>query len=561
MRGRIARRITPAFAAPTEFGNRLIDVLSAQGYAVSGASNSGGTPVLVIPIQAIGSVIVFTVSEETMDQVVRWARELDRPPTGQTANALFTYSVKYADAQDLAKTLGDLLGGGGAGGTAGSAAAAGTGIASSSPSRTAGSNGRVVVNSATNTLIFRGSSADEYQQITSLLRELDRPTKSALVEVVVAELNVSDALSLGINWTKRLSTGEGTAITGSGGSSGLNLSIVTDAGRLLANINALATNQRGRILSNPRVVARNGETATIQVGREVPIVTSTQSLGPISGGVFSSAQQTVSNQVQYRSTGVILKVRPVINSGNRLDLEVSQEVSAAESTLTGVSSSPTISTRRIETKMSLRDGSTIVLGGLISRSTDNNTAGVPWLKDIPLIGSLFRSQEANGVDNEMIVMITPHVINDDFEAEAVTDAVQSSFGQWASDIPRSRTSTRREPAADTPLPGAAAPTTATDGGVIIPAPVAPPATPRPDPAPVAPAPAAAPRPAAAPNDGVIMSRPESPGTPPPRPDGAASAASQPARPAAASPPAPIQGGQEVTDPKIKEEIRQLLQKR
>src|SRR6185295_15556226 len=131
------------------------------------------------------------------------------------------------------------------------------------------------------------------------------------------------------------------------GSGGLNIRGVDGAGNLRVLINALASSNRATILSSPRILARNGETATIQVGQEVPIITSQQT-SPITGASGSLIQT-----VQYRNTGVILKVRPVIHSGNQINLEISQEVSSAQTTTTGVSSSPTFGTRRVETKLSL----------------------------------------------------------------------------------------------------------------------------------------------------------------------------------------------------------------
>lgn len=466
MKGRIARRITPAFLNASEFSSRLSDMLTAQGFAVS-TSPSGNTPILLVPIPVIGSVMVFANNEASLEHVLRWASELDRPISAQTQNGLFTYAVKYADAQDLAKTLGDILGSPaaapaaapqsgaqqafGAGGTS-----AGSSFGASTP-RVGGGGGRVVVNSATNTLIIRGTNADEYQQLMALLRELDRPVKSALIEVVVAELRLGGTQTLGIDWNvpaRSINGGQnliaGGTLGGVGiGSGGFNLSIGNSVGTILARLNALALDDRARVLSNPKVLARNGETASIQVGAEVPIITSQQSTGTSTGGLFGSTAGVL-QQITYRSTGVILRVRPVINSGNRLDLDLSQEVSSAAQTSTGVGASPTISTRRIETKLSLRDGSTVLLGGLISRNQSDSNVGVPFLKDIPGLGSFFRSASNQNDQTELLIMITPYVVSDDFESEAITEAIQNSFGDWARHLKPARVV--QQPAA--PVPGA-----------------------------------------------------------------------------------------------------------
>jgi len=562
MRGRFARRITPAFSSANDLSVRLIEVLTAQGYQASNSGSASGVPILVIPINAIGSVVVFAGSEAVMEHVVRWARELDRAPAAQGTSSMFTYAVKYADAQDLARTIGDVLGGGAAAPAPAAPAAPGF-AAPAGPQAGArgGSSGRVVVNNATNTLIVRNTTADEFQQLTVLLRELDRPTRSALIEVVVAELSRNAARDLGVDWTSQRNGGLSASETATFGGTGFNITTVNSARTLIGRLSALASNNEARILSSPKILARNGESASIQVGDDVPIVTSQQSTGS-TGGFFTPNTQNLIQTVQYRSTGMILRVRPVINSGNRLDLDVQQEVSVPARTETGVAASPTIATRKIETKLSLRDGSTVLLGGLISRNTSSGDAGVPFLKDIPLLGNLFRKSSAGTVETELLILITPYVINDDYEAEAITDAVRDSFGDWARDLTFSRR--LPPPGSDAPMPAMApaqAPLPAADEPKLLPLPAPLPAL---VPVPVAPLPA----PKA--GDGVTMSRPGAapaavPGTAPATSGTAAaksagSAPTQSAAPAGGSKP-PIAGGTAVEDPKVKDEIKKLLEKR
>jgi general secretion pathway protein D len=190
-------------------------------------------------------------------------------------------------------------------------------------------------------------------------------------------------------------------------------------------INALASTNRARVLSSPRLMARNGETASIQVGQEVPVITSQQttSTGAIGGAILQT--------VQYRQTGVILRVRPIIHSGGRIELDVVQEVSSAEQTSTGVNISPTISTRKVETKLALGDGTTALLAGLISQNDSRSDSGIPVLKDIPLIGQLFRTNTDVTDRTELIVLITPYLVNNDFEVRSFTEAFRSQLGPWA----------------------------------------------------------------------------------------------------------------------------------
>jgi general secretion pathway protein D len=284
MRGRFARRLTPANAAAPELAARLSEVLTAQGYSTA-LTASGSATVQILPIPSIGSIVVFAGTEAVLEHVVRWARELDQSPkNASTNNALFTYPVRFADAQDLARTLSELLGG--VGGASVPAAAQGSpvGGAPAAAARSS-SGGRVVVNNATNTLIFRGTNAEEQQQIRQLLLELDRPTKSAMIEVVVAELSVGALQRLGVQWTHNGLTSLTPARSATLGGSGLSISYTNAARDILAAIDALASDSNARVLSNPKVMARNGETASIQVGSEVPIVTTQQSTS-VNGSPF-----------------------------------------------------------------------------------------------------------------------------------------------------------------------------------------------------------------------------------------------------------------------------------
>lgn len=547
MRGRVARRIAPAYASASELSNRLNEALTTQGFSVSTSGTTGSAAIILMPVPAISSVFAFASSAEVMETVERWARELDRPSSGPSANALFTYAVKFADAQELAKTLGELLGGGAQTPSSGSSA---------SVSRIPG---RVVVNNATNTLIFKGSSADEQQQIKDLLRELDRPTKSAMIEVVVAEVSRGGLEELGIKWDyNRSGVAGANQRTAKVGGDGFNLSFGNNAATILGALNALATDKQARILSNPKVLARNGETASIQVGNEVPIITSQQTAN--TGGSFFPGSTNLVQQVQYRSTGVILRVRPVINAGKRLDLDISQEVSSASSTKTGVSSSPTISTRRIETKLSLRDGSTILLGGLIARDDSVSDSGVPFLKDIPGLGSLFKSQSNANNQTELLVMITPYVVNDDYEAEELTQAIQNTFGDWAKDVKTSRVA--RDPMAQS-NPLASAPPASTPDKSASELLSAPPQE-KPAVGPESTAESAEPRTDTSKSDFEI-SRPagmpaQQEAAKPQVPAGPAASASA-ATPTASKPPVALPAGAKgsaVTDPKVLEDILKLV---
>ena len=426
MKGRQSTRINPMYWSAEELAKKLTEILQSEGYSANNTPSSN-YPLTLLPIQAINAVIVFSADAATLTHVLDWAKTLDKPSTNRGAgSSYFTYQARYTDAEMLAKTLQNLIGG-----ASTAVAAPAAGQAPSAAKRPA----NVVVNSPTNTLIFQGNTED-YTQLLNLLQELDKPAKSALIEVTVAEVTLTDSSQLGVEWAFQASGAHGSTILGGTlgglgvGSGGLTVKGLNSALDTRLILNALASNNRVNILSSPRILARNGEAATIQVGQEVPIITSQQTT-PTTGGTGGVLQS-----VQYRSTGVILKVKPIIHSGDRIDLDITQEVSAAQSTTTGVSSSPTISTRRVETKLTLRDGSAVLLGGLISSNQTRGEAGIPLLKDIPGVGQLFRTNNNTEAKTELLVLITPYIVADDHDARAVTEAFRKQLGPWAQFKPR-----------------------------------------------------------------------------------------------------------------------------
>jgi len=416
MKGRHSIRITPVYLSADELARKLAEILLAQGYSAGPPSTGVSMPITLIPIPAVNAVFAFAADPAIVSHVTAWAREIDKPESRGVGRSFFSYQVRNSDAQTLASTLERVLGGS-------TARPAGT-----APGAATTQSGRVVVDQSSNTIIFQGTGED-YGQIRGILEMLDKQSRQALIEVTVAEVKLTENVQLGVEWLIEkvnvggLVTSYGT-LGGLGiGSAGFSYSRIDNAAGKTLLVNALASDNRATILSSPRVVARNGEVATIQVGQDVPIITSQQTT-PTTGpnGILQT--------VQYRNTGVILRVRPVIHSGNQVDLELSQEVSVPQTTTTGVSTSPTFGKRQIETKLTLREGSTVLLGGLIQDNSSGGDAGIPFLKNIPLLGQLFRTNTWQKDRTELIILITPYIISSDQDAQAVTEAFKKQLGDW-----------------------------------------------------------------------------------------------------------------------------------
>ena len=459
MRGRYSVRIAPVFWSAEELARRLVDLLTAEGYAASTLSSSP-SPVLVVPVAPINSVIVFAANQQILEHTLHWAQELDQTPPSRSGGYI-TYHVRNVDAADLAATLAQVMGESTA--TSEPAAAApvpaapgGTAVpggAAATPASSAvrqNPSSRVVVNKAGNSIIIKTTPA-EYQQWYGLLQELDRPARAALVMATIAEIRLNKSDTFGFNWMLQqfqlhghnVSTGTAAALPKSSSVEvgTLRFALATLKGDPRALLHALSKENRIKVLSNPSLMARNGETATIQVGTDVPILSS-QITTPVgnAGGAANPPSVASLQTVQYRQTGVMLKVKPVIHAGGRIEIDVTQEVSLVQAATSESGAqkqqnlTPPVLSRKIDTKVSVADGNTIVLGGLIQEDTSEGNAGIPFLKDIPYLGALFRTSMAKAVDRtELIVLLTPYVVEDDFDANAITDTFRNQFS-WAQEI-------------------------------------------------------------------------------------------------------------------------------
>jgi len=546
LKGQRSVRVVPRFWAAEEFSRRLTEVLRVEGYAAANTADAA-SPIVILPIPNLNSVVVFAQTDEILAHVLDWAKELDQLSQVQAGNTLFTYPVRNADAADLASSLNDLISGTSATPTTNTSATSTSGAAPA-PAATSRRRG-VVVNKSTNSLIFQGGNQEDYRQWLGLLAELDKPAKSALIDVLVAEVVLSDSSSLGFQWTlDRLAASGAIRGVSAGTLSGAGLHLnafLGGSGLRQLVIDALASSTDARVISNPKIMARNGETANISVGQEVPTVSS-QAV-TTGASVIGSNSTVVPQTIQYRNTGVILRVRPVIHSGDRIDLDVSQEVSSAIPTITGVTTSPTINNRRVETKLTLRDGATIMLGGLISETSTVSDSGLPFLKDIPYLGALFKNQSRSKDRTELVILLTPYILNDSEEAESITEAYQKTLGDWAKGV---RERTRLTRAANPPRPALAAAKAAVPVLALPSKPVL---------LPTAPVSAALAEPVETPPE-VTTSVPVPPAAVLPVPANAASPAKKtpagkPAPPLAAPP-----GSGVVNDPALLEELRRAMQR-
>jgi general secretion pathway protein D len=320
-----------------------------------------------------------------------------------------------------------------------------------------------------NNLLVVVAPPHEWNIISRILKELDIMPRQVLMEALVAEVRLTNDLKYGIEFLlggvpaasqttsatqSGATTPSGVLVTSTGtttttapatisgvtisqpatatftAAGGLTFVALDTVNKLKGLINLLAAEGRVDILASPHIMAANNQEAHIMIGQDVPILSST------STPLISQTTSFQTNTVEYRSTGIILSVKPQINARGMVTLEIAQEVSDAASTTTGVSGSPTFTVRQAKTTLITKDNQTIVLGGLIREDLTHTSAGIPGLRRMPVLGPLFGSEGVSKQKTELIVLITPHIINNLEDAAMVTHRMQEKVGLEETKNPR-----------------------------------------------------------------------------------------------------------------------------
>lgn len=457
MRGRYSIRVQPLFSTAEKLSARLVEVLTAEGYSVSTKGSAG---IVMLPIPESNAIIVFAQDRAALEHTRKWIEELDKPVVQGDSKGIYLYALRNTRAENVVRVIGGLLSGDASAASSQTTPAAGDASTTSTNQRPGASsrsaarpgsratqtgggagaaanvgNGRLVVDTTRNALLFQGS-AEEWAQLMPVIRQMDVPAKQVLVEVVIAEVTLTDDFKFGIDWAIN-SASLGEALWSTRDARGRLTDIAKGAtiksgafsyypissnGLTRALLNTLSQDNKVSILQAPRLMVRSGEEASINVGTDIPIVTSQANVP----GLGADNQPALVNQVEYRTTGVTLSVSPIVYEGGRVDLNISQELSEAQS-LQASQTNPAILTRNLSTSLSVSDGGSVLLGGLISNNSKQGSTKIPLLGDLPLIGSLFGTETKGNTRTELLILIVPYVLDDGDDAEAVTRAFRDSL--------------------------------------------------------------------------------------------------------------------------------------
>ncbi|MCX7602635.1 MAG: type II secretion system secretin GspD [Bryobacteraceae bacterium] len=278
---------------------------------------------------------------------------------------------------------------------------------------------RVVPNLTDNSLLIL-ATPEEYESILRLLRELDIPPRQVLIEAKIFELQLTGALSWGLDWflKNRGSSAPGShSLTGQFTQSTMSLStgwLLRQSKELLAALSTSELSTKARVVSTPSVVATDSIPASINVGLEVPMLTAQAVTGVQQGG-----SSLFANTITNRKTGVNLSITANVNPSGVVTLVINQEVSSPGPPPVGGIQSPSFSNRNVSTQVTVQDGDTIAIGGIISENNSQTSGGIPFLHRIPGLGAAFGNRSYSRERTELLVFITPRVI---YDTNELTDA-------------------------------------------------------------------------------------------------------------------------------------------
>jgi len=409
----------------------LDKIFKTKGLYIRPGIDPGGLQIM--PLKTINSLLVVTKWEEVLDVVGHWVTQLDQE-ISQKGTQVYVYFVQNGKAVDIADLLRQLYGG--------------------KPSERKGKKEvlverekrpvkeqavphtgelagevEIIADEVNNAILIKATQRD-YAILSGVLKEIDIVLRQVLIDVLIVEITLDNELHYGVQWflkARGINTGGGdmTADIGlnvpdfgldEGAMLGSDLAgfsaALFSAGDLRALINLLASETEANIVSAPNILAVDNHESTIEVTRDEPTVASSQT---------STETTSVTQTIQYRSVGIILKVTPLINESGLVTLEISQEVSnlLTQATVEGIAS-PVFQTRKATTNLVVQDSHTIIIGGLMQTEQENVHSGIPILKNIPILGYLFGSKGYKTKKTELLFFITPHVIHTKEQADALT---------------------------------------------------------------------------------------------------------------------------------------------
>jgi general secretion pathway protein D len=449
MRGRFVGMQKVTFWSPADLALKLSEIMAQESIPIATSPHMKGVQINVL--EQRGLMIFFAAEKEWLERLKFWIRTLDVPMESEEKQ-YFIYFPQNCLASELGNSLTNIIGMSQSSkkeaakkspattkqATSKSGAAVQKTVKTSGGTEAPGDTESFIqdvfatVDESKNALIIY-ATAQKYKTVEALLNRLDIMPVQVLLEASIAEVTLKDDLKYGLEWFLRSNMylkNTDNIIAGTMGTVGklglggniFNYSFLTDGLQYQTLINALASKNLIKILSSPRLTVRDGKTASLVVGTEVPIVSS-QTTSPVTTVGTTGILQAI----QYRKTGVSLEITPMVQAKNVVTLEIKQEVSEAQINTTSDISSPLILNRTISTEVVASDGQTILLGGLIQENDSATINKIPILGDIPYLGYMFKTTTTSQKRTELVLMVTPRIMRNTQFIDEMRDAFFGDF--------------------------------------------------------------------------------------------------------------------------------------
>ncbi|WP_299968737.1 type II secretion system secretin GspD [uncultured Roseobacter sp.] len=410
------------------------DVIAELEAILGGQNSPIRDQVVLQPVTRMNAVLVVTKRRKILQEMRLWTGRLDKD-IGSGRSGVYVYRVENIPATDLAEALEQVFGNGG-----GSSLGGGSTFANDVETVSVETEGdapppaampafsqisigddedvRIFANENSNSLVVR-SSPETYRRITSIIRQLDVAPLQVLIDATIAEVQLNNQLDYGVQFF--LSNGRRSIINTTANNASISPNLPAFAASYVKGgaevvLSALDSVTRLNVISTPRIMVLDNQSATLNVGDEVPIITEQQQ--------STDSTANIINQVTYRETGISLEVQPRVSSSGLVTLDILQETSNVVEDSSSGTLTPTISQRTIESSIAVQNGQTILLGGLISEEDSRSKTGVPVLSDAPVIGGLFGTRRNGSNRTELIVLLTPRVVRNPNEVRDITEELR-----------------------------------------------------------------------------------------------------------------------------------------
>ena len=453
----------------------VVDALDA----IMGTTQDGSSMkdmIRVVPVDRLNSILIVTPRAHYLGTVEKWIERLDEAHYSALDRRLYVYPVQNTTASRLSDLINSIYSGGQSSGrsqsrggyrdssgvapglspeTLGSSRGMGSSNRSGSSNRmgsgrSSGNTGssvanvnmegvtgsgdetaevRVVADDENNSLMIYATSM-QYKVIKTALDQLDVVATQVIIEASIIEVSLTDELRYGLEWT--FSNSLGADYDGSGFLSsiagaespasivpGFSYTVTNSIGNVSAVLNALAEESLLNIISTPSVMVLDNHYAYIHVGQQVPIIDSQT-------GSLANDTDRVTQSITYRDTGVKLDVRPSVNAGGLITMDVAQSVTDVGE-IDAATGQRAFLERNIESRVAVRSNESVVLGGLIRENAGTASQGVPWLHSVPIVGSLFGTDSARSNRTELLVIITPRALYNEDELRSVSEEMRSKI--------------------------------------------------------------------------------------------------------------------------------------